>query len=420
VRRRLGLFDVLCIGVNATVGSGVFALPDDMHREMGGWSPLAFLLCAVLLLPVTLCFAELAGWHDETGGPYIYARGAFGAWAGFLIGWFCWVAAFVSWAANTTVLVELLGLEGATNKAVCLGLVVVLGAINYVGVRPGAWVVNAATVGKVAAIFCLLAVAISAADPSRLGGALPRGVAGVGSGVYLALFPLQGFEVAPVTARETANPRRNVPLGTVGSLGFSALLFIAVQAVLVMSYPGLAEKSDTPLADAARHLGPRIGLVVLVGGLVSTGGFSAGSALGTPRYAQAIAGHGLLPAALARVHRRWETPHVAIILTTAFTAALALLFDYRRLVGMVNVTVVVQYAFTCLAVPVLRKKVPAGERTWVVPGGSVVPYLGAAGSVALLAGAEASEFVFAGATLMVGLAIAWVSARRGGGEERPA
>src|SRR5690349_19290843 len=77
-KRRLGLFDVLCIGVNATVGSGVFTLPDDMAREMGGFSPLAYLFCALLLLPVALCFAELSGRFEETGGAYVYARAAFG------------------------------------------------------------------------------------------------------------------------------------------------------------------------------------------------------------------------------------------------------------------------------------------------------------------------------------------------------
>src|SRR6185369_14722029 len=111
LRRRLGLFDVLCIGVNATVGSGVFALPDDMHRAMGGWSPFAYVLCAVLLLPVALCFAELSGRFDETGGAYVYAHHAFGPKAGFAIGWYCWANTFVSWAANTTFFVELLGVR---------------------------------------------------------------------------------------------------------------------------------------------------------------------------------------------------------------------------------------------------------------------------------------------------------------------
>jgi amino acid transporter len=243
--------------------------------------------------------------------------------------------------------------------------------------------------------------------------------------VYLALFPLQGFEVTPVTAGETEEPERNVPLGTMGALLFSTLLFVVVQAVLVASYPRLGEKSEQPLVDAALALGPRIGLVVLVGSFVSIGGFTAGSALGSPRYAEAIARHGLLPRRLAEVHPRYLTPHVAIVVTTALTAILACFFEYRQLVGMSNVTVVIQYLSTCLAVPVLRRALgPAGHdggdpqtpgpparRAWTIPGGAVVPVLGAVGSLLLFAAAGTEEWIFAGVTLVVGLAVAAITAR---------
>ena len=409
VGRRLSLFDVLCIGVNAIVGSGVFALPDDMHREMGGWSPLAFALCAVLLMPIALCFSELSARHDDTGGSYLYARNAFGTQVGFIVGWYCWVSTFVSWAAVTTLFVELLGFHGhLLNKVIVVGVTVALGAVNYVGVKPGAWLVNAMVIGKISAILCFVAVGVMAMRPHQLGGALPHGVAGVGQGIYLALFPLQGFEVAPVAAGETANPRRSVPLATIGSLLFSAVLFVAVQAVLVASYPSLGDKSDHPLVDAARYLGPTLGGLVLVGSLVSMGGFTAGSALGAPRYAEAIASHGLLPVQVARRHPRFATPHIAIVVTTGITAVLGFLFDYRQLVGMSNISVVIQYFFTCLAVPVLRKKRPEREG-WRMPGGPVLPLLGAAGSLFLLSGANWMEVVFAAAALAVGYAIVFAS-----------
>lgn len=412
-RRRLGLFDVLCIGVNATVGSGVFALPDDMQRAMGGWSPLAYLLCAVLLLPVALSFAELSGHFDESGGAYVYARSAFGNRVGFVVGWYCWAATFVSWAANTTLLVDLLGLHAYPWNKLCASLVIVaLGAINYVGVKPGAWIVNLVVIGKLGAIACFVIAALFALDPARLGGHLPQGLAGVGTGVYLALFPLQGFEVTPVVAGETENPRRNVPIGTMGTLLLSALLFIVVQAALVATYPALSADSQAPLADAAKHLGRRVGLIVLVGSFVSIGGFTAGSALGSPRYAEAIASHGLLPRALAKVHPRWSTPHVAIVVTTVISAVLAFFFDYRRLVGMANVTVVIQYFSTCVAVPIVRRHAPADSRAWRVPGGVVIPLLGAVGSLGLFAAAEREEWVFAAAALAVGAAVAKISARR--------
>src|SRR5262249_39198455 len=146
-RRRLGLFDVLCIGVNATVGSGVFALPDDMQRAMGGFSPLAYVLCAVLLLPVALSFAELSGRFDESGGAYVYARRAFGDRVGFVIGWYCWANTFVSWAANATLFVDVVGerFDGYHHhphgRILAVLVVVILGAVNYYGIKSGAWVV---------------------------------------------------------------------------------------------------------------------------------------------------------------------------------------------------------------------------------------------------------------------------------------
>ncbi|MBK8253966.1 MAG: APC family permease [Polyangiaceae bacterium] len=400
-RRSLTLFDVVCIGVNATVGSGVFALPDDVYREMGGFSPLGFAVCALLLLPVSLCMAELASSTDETGGPYLYARRAFGREVGFVVGWFCWVATLVSWAAVSTLFVEIIGLRGTTAKFAAAGMILFLGAVNYVGVKPGAALVNLVTVGKLAAIFAFVGVGMFQMTTTRWGGDLPS-VKQFGTGVYLTLFPLQGFEVAPVTAGETQNPRRNVPLGTIGSLVFSALLYVVVQAVLVATYPGLGNKTDTPLYDAAKYIGPTLALVVLLGSIVSTGGFTAGSALGSPRYAEAMAEHKTLPAALSRIHPRFRTPYVAIAVTALLAAGLALPFDYRMLVGVANVTVVFQYVFSCLAVPVLRKKEPLQASKWRVPGGIILPILGALGSLALLAFVSLNEWLFSIIALGIG------------------
>lgn len=420
--RRLGLFDVLAIGVNAIVGSGVFSMPDDMHREMGGWSPLAFLFCAILLMPVALSFAELAGQSDETGGPYLYARNAFGPLVGFVVGWSSWLNAFISWAANTTLFVELCGVHSIVlQKLVVLATILALGVVNYVGVRPGATVIHLVVFGKVTAILCFVAVALLAAHPGHVGGGLPHAFAGVGNGIYLALFPLQGFEVVPVPAGETQNPRRNMPLGTVGSLLFAALLFVVVQVAMEWAYPRIAVDSLTPLVDAARYLGPTIGAVVFVGSIVSIGGFTAGSALGAPRYAQAIAEHGQLPRALASIHPRFHTPHVAIAATTILTALLGVRFSYRELVGFSNVTVVFQYALSCVAVLVLRRRVAvepakggaleARARGFRVPFGPVIPLLGAAGSVALLYGSTRNELVLAAAAIALGFPLA-AGARR--------
>src|SRR5258705_8414052 len=98
MRRSLTRFDVTCLGLNAIVGSGIFLLPDDLFREMGGLSPLAFVLCALGLLPVALCYAEAGSRVDRTGGPYVYASEAFGARVGFAVGWISFANAIFSFA----------------------------------------------------------------------------------------------------------------------------------------------------------------------------------------------------------------------------------------------------------------------------------------------------------------------------------
>jgi amino acid transporter len=404
--RRLGLIDVLAIGVNAIVGSGVFSVPDDMQRAMGGFSPLGFLLCAVVLIPVALCFAELSSRSDRTGGPYLYATQAFGPMVGFLVGWSCYLNAFLSFAANATQFVSLAGLDGhVAYRPTVVALVLALGAINYVGVRPGANLVVLMTLGKLLAILLFVGAALMHFDSAKLGGALPQGTTGVANGVYLALFPLQGFEVVPVPAGETKNPRRNVPIATVGALLFAALLFVIVQACLVGSYARIADESNTPLVDAARAIGPTLGALVLVGSIVSVGGFTAGSALGSPRYAQALAEGRDLPRRLGAVHDRYGTPHVAIAVTTLLTAALGAAFTYRQLVGFSNATVVFQYALTCLAVPILRKKLAGPSEGFRVPWGPVLPLFGAIGSLLLLSGSSPEELYWALGGIAIGLIV---------------
>lgn len=420
-KRSLGLIDAFAIGVNAIVGSGVFSAPTKMHREMGGASPLAYILCAVLLMPVALCFAELAASNDSSGGPYVYATKAFGRKVGFIVGWSAWLNAFISWAANTTLFVELVGIQNpVVAHLVCIGAILALGAINYVGVRPGATVIQAVVFGKVTAILCFIGFAIAAAHPGTLGGPLPHGIAGVGSGVYLALFPFQGFEVVPVPAGETKNPQRNMPLATIASLLFAALLYVTVQALLELTYPALGTtKSQTPLVDAARYISPAAGVIVFVGSIVSIGGFTAGSALGAPRYAAAIGGQDQISGHLAKVHARWQTPHVAILVTTALAAVLTIPFNYETLVGFSNITVVIQYALSCAAVPILRRKrakaestpdhVPAAEparRGFRVPFGPVLPVVGALGSIGLLYGSDWTEVAWCVGGMALGVLVA--------------
>lgn len=400
MRRILTRFDVTCIGLNAIVGSGIFLLPDDLYRELGAWSPLAFLCCMVGLLPIAWCYAQAAKALPETGGPQVYARHTFGPRAGFAVGWMCFANSVFSFAAVASAAAAYLGLmwptfaQSAWQKAAAAVIILVFSALNYRGAKPGARAITLFTFGKFA-VLALMIVALFPQVTGHSGGGQSTTTLGNWSrATFLAVFAAQGFEVVPVPAGETREPSKDVPFAVLISLIAASLVYVVVQGVLVHSNASLANESDTPLADAAIAVAPVLGVVVLVGGLMSTLGFVSGSALGTPRYLYALAHGTQLPPVLLSVHPKYHSPHVAVTVTAIAALVCMLPFDYRSLIGMSNVAVAVQYFVTCAAVHKLGLPRTRGQR--------VLPFLGVAMSLWIVTEASGEEVLWALCALLLG------------------
>jgi amino acid transporter len=236
---------------------------------------------------------------------------------------------------------------------------------------------------------------------------LPEGASGIGAAVFLALFAAQGFEVVPVPASETQQAKRIMPKAILASLIVASLLYCFVQAVMVGASDTLAQVSDTPLVDAALRVAPVLGVAVLAGGLISTFGYVAGSALGTPRYVYAAAVDRFLPKQLASIHGVFHSPHRAVVVTALVAMGLTLAFDYRSLIGMSNVSVAVQYLVTCWAVLRFRR---TGETTgFRAPGGWLTPMIGMAVSLWVFTEASGQELLFAAGAMGVGIVVSRVS-----------
>ncbi len=405
MRRALGRFEVTCLGINAIVGAGIFALPDDLFRELGGRSPLAFLACALGLLPIAWCYAEASRTTDRTGGPYVYVRETFGPAAGYVVGWMCFTNSVFSFAAVARIAAAYLGRVGgaplgeAGSRALAVGVVLAFCALNALGAKPGARVAVAFTIGKLAALVILLVAAAPAVSVARLAAPAPHGWGGAGHAVFLALFAAQGFEVAPVPAGETRDARRVMPFAILTSLIGASVLYMIVQAIVVGAHPALGLASETPLVDAALAVAPRIGVVVIWGGVVSTLGFVAGNAFGTPRYAYAMAQDGYLPRALAYVSARRGAPLGAIAATGVVAAIMTASFPQDALFGMSNVAVAVQYLGTCLAIAVAARRGDRRVRR------VVLGVLGAAVSIWIMSAGAGVEVRTAAYALAVGVAL---------------
>lgn len=412
VGKKLTTFDVFCLGVNATVGSGIFLLPGVLAREAGPASIIAFLVCGILLVSIALCYAELGSMYRRNGGSYVYAREAFGPLIGFGVGWMSWVTAIFSWAAVASALSAYMEYFHPAfdslyfQKGIACSLIIIFGIINYRGIKLGAWTVNLFTVAKIVPLVLFIAAGIFHIQAPHY-----KPFWGAGSGtfayaVFLSLWSLQGFEIIPLPAGETQNPRKAVPYAVIGSLLFSTALYVLIQTVAVGVHQGLSGSLTRPLADASIiFLGSAGGTIMVFGAVVSMIGYNAGNALGSPRFLSAVAEDRFLPQVLAAPHPRYFTPFRAIVLTSGLTFMAALFFNFESLVNVSNFSVIIQYLSTCAALVWLRYKQPHRERIFKIPLGPAVAVIGCIISLWLIRQVKMQEFMLACVVLGIGFIV---------------
>jgi amino acid transporter len=409
--RKLSVFDTFCLGLNAIVGSGIFIFPGRLAQEAGPASILAFAGCGLLLVLVALCYAELGSMFHENGGPYVYAKEAFGPGAAFGVGWLSWVCSVFSWAAVANAVSSSLAYfhpffnQAIAEKGVATLLILGFGLINYCGIKLGAWTIDFFTVAKLVPLLLFVAVGLFFVGPANY---RPFWRAGTGSfsyAVFLSLWTLQGFEVTPFPSGESLQPQKAVPIAALGSLLCATLLYVLVQIVAVGVYPGLAYAGAAPLAEAsARFMGAAGGTLMAVGAAVSMIGYNAGDALGCPRLLSALAQDRHLPPCLAAPHPRFDTPWAAILITSGLTACAALFLSFESLVDLATLAVISQYVATCGAVIWLRRRRPDAPRLFRIPAGIPVALAGCAVSLWLARQVKLPELLLAAAVLGLGLA----------------
>ncbi len=415
-KRELRLFDVFCIGVNTIVGSGIFILPATLAGLVGDASPFAFGLAALSALAIGACLAELAGRFDRTGGPMVYAREGFGPAAGFAVGWLNFLALVVSWAAVARGVGgylarywSALGTESG-EAAVAVAIVAAFTAVNYVGIKPAAWITDAFTVGKLLPLLLLAAVGLYVADFSevRFEAAPMHSWA---RAWFLCMFAMGGYEQVGVPAGETKNPMRSVPIGILGSVAGASLLYLAVQGAAVALVPDLAH-SRAPLADAAQVAVGSAGAALLtVGAAVSMTGYTSGAAILTPRSLLALAEVGDLPRWLAAPHPRFGTPYRTILATGAIAIVLAASAGFAALADFGMVATLLCYSGSAASLLVLRKRTDLPPPRFRLPFAWFVCPLAVVIGLALATTAGRKDFLAAIALLAAGLALRFVFRR---------
>jgi amino acid transporter len=377
--RAVSRWEIVGLSINDVIGSGVYLLPAAAAALLGATSVWAVVLAGFAVLLLVLCFAEASSHFDQPGGGYLYTREAFGRFIGFEVGWMTWLARVASVAslsnglALATAFLWPAAAEGTGRTLVITLPLLLLTWINVVGVKQGARAAVFLTIAKTLPLVFFIVVGIFFVDWSRVVAfEAPR--AGVmGEAALLLLFAYAGFENSPAAAGEYRNPQRDVPFALLTMILIVTLLYTAVQVVALGTLPGLAE-SESALAEAASlFTGQWGGLLMTIGAIISIAGNVGNTTLIGPRYLFAIARDGFGPRPLAQVHPKYHTPAAAIVTQSAVSLVLALSGSFVQLAMLSVIARLFTYIGTAAAVPVLRKRYPAREGAFRLPGGALIP-----------------------------------------------
>ena len=433
LKKALGPWNLVALGIGAVIGAGIFATigtaaAGDAHRAGAGPGlMLSFVITAIVCGFTALCYAEFASMVPVSGSAYTYSYGTLGELIAWIIGWDLIieyaignVAVAISWANYFNTLLDGLGWslprwltvdwttahakmpEVVENAPHVFGIPIVFNILAAAivafitivlvwGIRESAgfnfWMVGL----KLLVLGFFVIVSFKFVKTENWTPFAPNGMTGIFSGAAVVFFAYIGFDAVSTTAEEARNPKRDMPIGIIGSLIVCTLIYAIVAAVFtgMIPYPALtgalATEQAEPLTLAMKYVQMPNWMV----GVVALGSVIAHTAvllvfqLGQPRIFFAMSRDGLLPKFFAKVHPKFQTPHVATIITGVFVAVFAMFTTLESMVDLTNIGTLFAFFLVCVGIIILRVKEPNRERPFKVPFGIVLPVLGAISSVGL-------------------------------------
>jgi basic amino acid/polyamine antiporter, APA family len=375
LHRTLTRWDAIAIAVGSVVGVGIFRTTGQVFRAAGG--PLSamtvWLVLGVLSLVGAYVYADLATRVPEAGGPYAYVRVAFGRFAGFVDGWFAVAVGNPARQATGIALIgellaRILGID--SPRILAVGTVVLLTALNWIGVRAGARSQKVFTVVKLAALIGVVVLSL-----------WPYPAAAVPHGTVNPLPPLPflfaltgawyaylGWEDVALLAEELRSPGRDLPVVFVGSVSIVVALYLVVNAAILYAAGGgpLAGAELPALEIAERVLGKRADQAMSAFMLVSMVGAAAEGIMVRPRFAFALARDGFAPKVLARVNRG-GTPTGALALHASIMILLLSSGSFQRILSLFVFAQAVQSFFESASYFWIRRRIPGAQLTPLHP-----------------------------------------------------
>ncbi len=417
--RNLGLWGIWMLVVNGLIGAGIFGLPSGAAALAGEYSILVYAFCALLILPIILCFAELGSYFRGTGGPIRYGTLAFGPFVGFQGGWLYYLARLISFSANTVLLTDSIAyfIDGAgtgTGRIISLAVICVgLSVINVLGSIESIRSMTLFTVIKFAVLillplggFILLGSEVIPSFESSIPAS-----ENLGAAALLLIYAFVGFEGAVVPAGEAKRPERDMPLGLLLGLAVVAVLYMVIQLVSQAALPDLAN-SKTPLLDVSASLfGPIGAIILMIGVAASVLANLVSSMFSATRVTYALSLEKSLPRWFGEVHSRFLTPANSVVFFGVAAFLLAAFGSFTVLAAMTVLSRLFLYGMSCAAIPKLRPQF-RGEGRFILKGGYAIPVLGIGACLWLMLQVSSQSIWMTAIFVGIGSLMYWVGKRQ--------
>ena len=432
LKKTLTAWDLTCLGIGAIIGTGIFvligtAIVGDAHRPGAGPGiVLSFVLSGLTCALAALCYAEMSAMIPVAGSAYTFSYATLGELLAWLTGWnlileygVACVAVAIGWSGYFNNLLKLAGLElphwathapggadgGIANFPAAI-IVLLVTVILVVGIKESARATGFVVLIKLAVILFFIGIGSTSINPDNWTPFMPQGFAGVGAAAAIVFFAYIGFDAVSTAAEEAKNPKRDVPIGIIGSLSVCTFLYIAVAAVLTGLVPASQIDIHAPVAEALRLAGFKWGAAVIaIGAVAGITSVLVVMMLGQIRVFFAMSRDRLLGPWLAMVHPRFGTPHRATILTGVAVAVLSALIPIGEAADMTNIGTFFAFVLVCIGVIVLRHTKPDHPRPFRLPFMPVVPLLGTLACLGLMWQLPQLTWIRFGVWTMVGIVV---------------
>jgi len=358
LERDLGLLAVLAISIGAMIGSGIFILPGLAMAEAGPAVIAAYLLAGIMVLPAALSKSEMATAMPEAGGTYIYIERGMGPILGTIAGIGTWFSlSFKGALALVGGMPYLAVLFDIPHTTVALALCAVLIVVNVVGVKQTGRMQVVIVAVMLAAMGWFVVQSAPATEAARYGDFFGEGTGGLLAATGLVFVSYAGVTKVASVAEEVENPDRNIPLGILGSLAFTTVLYVAIVAIVVGVVPG-ADLLDsyTPMTDVANLTMGSVGVyaIVLAAVLALVSTANAGI-LSSSRYPFAMSRDSLAPSLFEDVSERFQTPRNAITITGILMLGLIAFVDILAIAKLASAFKILVFALVNAALIAFRQ-----------------------------------------------------------------